>query len=72
LPAAQPASLTIIKINLIVALFIQTHSTVRTEKITDTALNTLVLVPHRLAVPPILIVMKIFGNEKFNHRTSFP
>jgi hypothetical protein len=72
LAATQTASFTVIKITLIVAFLIHMYGTIRTEQVTDTALHTLFFIPYGLAVTPVLIVMKIFGNEQVNHRTSFP
>jgi hypothetical protein len=67
LAAAQSASLAVLQISLVVPVIVQTNGTVRAEKIADTALDALILIPHRLLVAPVLIGSKIFCKGKFCH-----
>ena len=67
LTAAQPTPFTVIKISLIVSLLVHSYSAVRTEEIANTTFNTLILIPHRFTVSPVLVVVKFFSNGKLYH-----
>jgi hypothetical protein len=56
-----------LQISLVVPVIVQTNGTVRAEKIADTALDALILIPHRLVVAPVLIGSKIFCKGEFRH-----